>query len=136
MTGRVFDRTVAAGACLIWQGAVQSRGYGSVTNGMGGTALVHRLAYEQAVGPIPFGLTIDHLCRNKLCVNPDHLEPVTNAENLRRAAAAKTHCKQGHPLSGDNLRIAVRSRGVQRECIECARAVMRGVRLRAKERAS
>jgi hypothetical protein len=128
-----LNRTVTDGDCLIWQGAVSSSGYGSVWDGAR-TVSAHRAAYEAARGSVPYGLTLDHLCRKKLCINPEHLEPVTNAENLRRAASARTHCKQGHPLSGDNLRIAVRSRGVQRECIECARAGMRALRVRAKER--
>lgn len=67
--------------------------------------LAHRLAYTFAVGDIPVGLELDHLCRNKWCVNPAHLEPVTHAENVRRGTspattrdrhAARTHCKRGH----------------------------------------
>lgn len=80
------------------------------------------------------GLTIDHLCRNPLCVNPDHLEPVTNSENVRRAAAAgayegngahhraKTHCPKGHPYSGENL---YRTPSGKRKCRECERATWR-----------
>jgi hypothetical protein len=116
--------------CTVWAGAVQSRGYGSMTNGRGGTMLAHRAAYEAARGPIPGDLTIDHLCRNKLCVNPDHLEVVTRGENSRRGAAAQRLCKNGHPLSGENLRVAVRARGVQRECRECHRAALRARRAR------
>ena len=112
--------------CIEWMGAVQSSGYGSVTNGRGGTMLAHRRAWEAARGPIPPGLTIDHLCRHKLCVNPDHMEVVTNAENVKRMLATKTHCKQGHPLSGDNLAIKHGSDGyTKRQCRECARAATR-----------
>ena len=70
--------------CWEWRGARNSSGYGSVTNGRGGSALAHRVAYETLVGPIPDGLTIDHLCRNKACLNAGHMEPVTREENSRR----------------------------------------------------
>ncbi len=69
----------------------------------GKTENLHRFIYKAIVGPIPEGLTLDHLCRRPYCCNPAHLEPVTSAENSRRAAALKTHCVHGHPLSGDNL---------------------------------
>lgn len=70
--------------------------------------LAHRWAYEHFVGPIPDGLTIDHLCRNTMCVNPEHLEPVSNVENVMRGEGAcaknsrKTHCKRGHEFTPDN----------------------------------
>lgn len=108
--------------CWEWTGALNSKGYGSMTNGRRGSQLTHRYAYELLVGSIPRGLQIDHLCRNKSCLNTDHLEPVTNAENARRAAAVQTHCAQGHPLSGDNLRMKPRRGGrAQRSCITCQR---------------
>lgn len=74
--------------CWNWQGARQSRGYGSFGIAPGRTALAHRVAYEAMVGPIPDGMTLDHLCENKVCVNPAHLEPVTREENTRRHAEA------------------------------------------------
>jgi hypothetical protein len=69
--------------CWHWRGAVTSSGYGSVAY-EGRLWSTHRLAYELLIGPIPDGLQIDHLCRNKVCCNPQHLEPVTAQENLRR----------------------------------------------------
>lgn len=82
-----------------------------------------RFSYEMVAGPIPPGLQLDHLCRNRRCVNPAHLEPVTQRENILRGEcmtavnARKTHCLRGHPLSGENL--SSYSRG--RTCKACAR---------------
>ena len=90
----------------------------------------HRFAYEDEVGPIPDGLVLDHLCAVKRCVNPAHLEPVTQAENLRRAGIpgpglkrgaaqrAKTHCAQGHPYDNNNTLWTPQG---YRRCRECNR---------------
>lgn len=84
----------------------------------------HRFAYEHHKGQIPAGRQIDHLCENKACVNPDHLEVVTPQVNIARigprrsANAEKTHCKRGHPLSGENLYV-IPSGG--RTCRTCRR---------------
>lgn len=86
-TGRLWSHVTADGDCWIWRGAVNSRGYGTICIA-GRTRLVHRVSFESLVGPIPNGLTIDHVhergCTSKRCVRPDHLEPVTRAENNRR----------------------------------------------------
>jgi hypothetical protein len=88
--------------CWVWQGHVSSNGYGKM--GYGGKAwYVHRLSYEIARGPIPLDLTIDHLCRNKRCVNPTHLETVPMLVNVARGNPLKTHCKRGHALTAENL---------------------------------
>lgn len=76
--------------------------------------------YELANGTIPEGLEIDHLCRNRGCMNPAHMQAVTPQDHMRRHW--KTHCKRGHPLSGDNLRIIVRGKRMMRICRECNRA--------------
>lgn len=86
---RVARRVVQQGECLTWTGARNNKGYGSIGISHQRSALVHRFVYERMVGPIPDGLTIDHLCMNKRCVNVQHMEVVTRAENSRRAAAAR-----------------------------------------------
>lgn len=91
--------------CWEWLAGKTPEGYGMFHGGLGKNRLVHRLAYEWLVGPIPEGLNLDHLCRNTLCVNPLHLEPVTQRINVLRGKglaaqnARKTHCKRGHPLN-------------------------------------
>lgn len=115
--------------CWTWLGPVQSSGYGwgRVGNVRG---LAHRLFYEEANGPIPDGLQIDHLCRNRLCVRPDHLEAVTQRTNLLRgegvagANARKTHCPKGHPYDEQNTY----QWGNQRKCLACRRAPLKWAR--------
>lgn len=94
----------AHNSCWLWNGYVGENGYGYIGDG-GSVRLAHRWAYEWFRGPIPDGLHIDHLCRTRRCVNPYHLEAVTQAENNRRAWSArsrKTHCPQGHVRSQAN----------------------------------
>lgn len=84
----VLDRVLArveVGVCWQWLGSVDRRGYGQVAMGVGlSPKRVHIVVWEQLVGPVPAGLELDHLCRNTGCCNPDHLEPVTHLENVRR----------------------------------------------------
>lgn len=108
--------------CWIWQGAINTSGYGSA-----GPRLAHRASYEEFVGPIPAGLQIDHLCRVTLCVNPDHLEPVTELENKRRRYAIYTHCINGHEFTHANTYI--RPSG-HRDCRTCIRARVAAYKVR------
>jgi hypothetical protein len=96
----------AATGCHVWTGWKIPTGYGRIDVRINGRSLkypAHRVAYELAKDPIPSGLQIDHLCRNRACCNPDHMEVVTAAENARRAVAIRTggnvselHCARGH----------------------------------------
>lgn len=112
-----FMSKVAPSTCIIWTGALNSRGYGCF--GVGGVSqLAHRVAWEAVNGPIPDGLTVDHVeCRNRRCVRPDHMELVTSAENARRAHRQTEFCVAGHPLSGPNL--YVHPKNGYRECRLC-----------------
>ena len=84
--------------------------------------LAHRKAWIERNGAIPEGMTIDHLCRTKLCLNVDHMEVVTRSENSRRRNAALTHCKRGHDLLNGDVRIQHRSNGLTyRVCRQCVR---------------
>lgn len=108
--------------CWEWPHGRYRAGYGSVVYG-GRNGYTHRLSYDAHRGPIPEGMHIDHLCRNRACWNPAHLEPVTLAENNRRAAAAITECPAGHPYTHENLRP-----GRGRDCRICHREQERGRR--------
>jgi len=115
---RFWERVDASGgedSCWLWIGYIDSKGYG----GLGGRR-AHRIAYELLVGPIPHGLQLDHLCRVTSCINPRHLEPVTNAENARRARAARTHCKRGHEFTPENTYYSPK-RPTVRQCRACSK---------------
>jgi hypothetical protein len=125
---------VVDGDCWRWTGAHTPQGYGQL-NVEGKLVAVHRLAYEAWVTQIPDGLEIDHLCRVRDCINPAHLEPVTHAENLRRATEARTACKNGHPFAGENVRITTRGDGrTYRACLACRRASQRAYKARRRAR--
>jgi len=108
--------------CWAWTGCLNSRGYGCVAVN-GKSQLAHRRAYELLVGPIAAGLQIDHLCRNKCCCNPDHLEPVDPKTNMARTdRSEKTLCINGHRLVGDNLIVKQAGASRIRNCRECTNA--------------
>lgn len=123
--------------CWIWTAAnFGIRGYGAVW-WHGQAAGAHRVVYEILCGPIPEGFEIDHLCRVRLCVNPDHLEPVSDRENILRGFgpaarnSRKFHCKNGHRFDADNTHVLA-SGG--RRCRACERSRARARRARARAR--
>lgn len=121
-------------SCWLWMAALTVKGYGEVSF-EGRPHPAHRIVYQHLVGPIPDGQVLDHLCRVRRCVNPAHLEPVTNRENLRRgdhgnqySNEARTHCGRGHHLTADN----VYSARWWQECRACRSEATRAYRRRAK----
>lgn len=111
------------GECWIWPKSTASHGYGQIGWGVEPDrrlVLAHRMAYLLFIGPIPEGLTVDHVCRNRPCCNPTHLRLLTNLENASdNGPARRTHCPQGHPYQGLNL--IVRPNG-HRYCRACREA--------------
>lgn len=132
--------------CWVWTAHRMPSGYGQMNIGGGRKVYAHRMAYELVVGPIPEGLVTDHLCRNRACVNPAHLEPVTQKVNHERGEAHvhvhrwqegsaalkrnKTHCKHGHVFDEANT---FRPLGGGRVCRACQANYQRKLRARRRE---
>lgn len=132
------------GNCWEWQGAI-SDGYGTfslarpIYRVKGRMVKAYRWSYEYLIGQIPKTLELDHLCRNRACVNPAHMEPVTNLVNGMRGVgmgainAMKLFCKRGHPLSGENLGIISNPKGtLWRRCRACGIAAAKRNKLKYK----
>jgi len=131
------------GGCWGWSGS-HLDGYGQhrrKVDGVRRTVAAHRAAYEMLIGEIPEGLELDHLCRNRGCVNPYHLDPVTHAVNALRsplmgkANSRKTHCPAGHEFTAENTRFTSQSGnrpGLARICRTCERGKAREYRARRK----
>ena len=136
---RFWRRVKVAGpaSCWLYLGGVTSAGYGAFYRAGQKQILAHRWVYELLVGPIPEGLTIDHLCKQKRCVNPAHLQAVSLVENVMRGNALpalnarKTHCPVGHPYDLVNTYFY---RGRNRKCRICGAKVQRECRRRRKDR--
>lgn len=118
---RFWAKVSQGSGCWLWLGAPSSSGYGR-TKVDGREVLAHRRAYQLLVGPIPAGLQIDHLCRNRICVRPSHMEVVTNRTNVLRgvgpsaANTAKERCPAGHQYDAANTYIDKRGKRYCRAC--------------------
>jgi hypothetical protein len=120
---RVLSENARTDSCWHWPGRLDRGGYGRI-----GRLLAHRVVYEKLRDPIPDGLTIDHLCRVRSCVNPYHMEPVSAAVNTARGQGPaglnvhKTHCKHGHVFDEQNTRVTYQRAGWWRVCRPCHNA--------------
>lgn len=119
---RFWEKVAVTDGCWEWTASRQANGYGQFWRGGGVKIVAHRLAWELTNGPVPDGMQLDHLCRNRGCCNPSHLEVVTPRENTLRSPinpaainARKTHCPAGHPFDA-------RTKNGRRMCLRCRRA--------------
>jgi hypothetical protein len=128
--------------CWLWGGALNRDGYGTIYVQGSKRKLAHRIIFESMRRPVPEGMHLDHLCRNRLCVNPDHLEIVSPRTNVLRGQgltavnARKTHCVQGHALTADNVWLDKRKSHTARKCRICKAATIKRWRDTHKEQIS
>lgn len=122
---RFWSKVNRTSKCWIWTGSTDQHGYGYFRINKELVVLAHRFAYVERCGAIPEGLELDHVCRNRSCVRPDHLEPVTRRENVQRGyspstiTAATGVCGRGHAMSGENTYVSPGDGG--RRCRTCIR---------------
>lgn len=130
---RMANFAIDANGCHVWGGLKDQEGYG-LAHHNGRPLRAHRLSFWIANGPIEGRMVIDHICRNRSCINPEHLRKVTHAENMR--VARLTHCKRGHPLSGDNVAVSYQGNKIHRVCRTCSRESGRAYYARKKAAAA
>lgn len=120
MPNWMADRfTVSPSGCWIWLRALDKNGYGVTSSKTLGARRAHRVSYEHFVGAIAKGLVIDHLCRVRSCINPSHLEAVTQKTNIARTPrCTATHCKRGHLYTADSVYICPRGKKNCRYCMK------------------
>lgn len=123
---RFWEKVNKTETCWLWTGAVHIHRHGVFNAGRDApkgkkspTMWAHRYAYMVLVGPLPEGLVLDHLCKNPICVNPSHLEPVTQSENARRGGVMKGYCRKGHFFTPETT---LNRKGGKRECLICMKA--------------
>ena len=135
---RFWAKVEKTETCWLWQGALGRGGYGNFSATKRSTINAHRFAYESLIGPIPEGLVLDHLCRVRRCVNPQHLRVVSPRINvlagvaLSAQNARKDRCQHGHPFDEANTRYYLTKRGLTRQCRACHREYERDRRARLK----
>ena len=135
---RFWPKVNKTDTCWLWTGSIKEKGYGRFFLNKRKVP-AHRVAYELVKGPIPEGLQIDHLCRVRHCVNPDHLEAVTCRTNILRGEGVaaqqhrKTHCKRGHPFTSDNTEIVKKNgKPMGRRCIICRKQYYRNYKSKGR----
>jgi hypothetical protein len=128
---RFFNKVEKTSECWNWMASKNQKGYGQFcVNGK--TRLAHRYSYLNYIGSIPEGKVLDHICRNKGCVNPNHLRPLTIVENAQRDHILKTHCIKGHELIGENIYYQKNGKKFKRTCNMCRKISGRGLQLLTK----
>lgn len=137
LADRLLDKIEEdANGCWLWTAYTASNGYARISVARSKSREAHRVSYELFVGPVPEGLQLDHLCRVRHCINPDHLEPVTSRTNLLRGIgptaqkAAQTHCTHDHEFTPDNTYYR-KARPTTRACRACRREATRRTRAAA-----
>lgn len=135
---RFMSKVRKTTTCWMWEGSLRGHGYGQFYLN-GSMAAAHRISYQHFVGPIPIGLVLDHICRVRTCVNPEHLRTITNKENVligignSAVNKRKTHCKNGHAFDDKNTYFS--GNLTWRRCKACdsANFIRRNNRRRAKK---
>ena len=111
---KFWSKVTKTNGCWIWEGGCTKQGYGNFSINPERSMLAHRFSYKELVGPIPAGHDIHHTCKNKKCVNPEHLTAIPHSGHPR-----KEQCKRGHPLRGSNIRLRREGHRTWKVCLAC-----------------